>query len=137
MVTSGLAYRLGVAPIRAAMRCHSRPCGATSAPARGLPRAGLRIYLGTIPDYTNSAQTTGLALSGVAKGGPAESAGVRAGDVVIQVAGRTIENLYDYTYSLDELGALSRTVTGRARPTGRASNPPASPSTSASWSWHR
>ena len=45
----------------------------------------------------------GLALAGVSKGGPAEKAGLRSGDVIIEVAGRKIENIYDYTYALDAL----------------------------------
>ncbi len=45
----------------------------------------------------------GVVLSGVAKGGPAENAGVRAGDVIVEVGGRAIENIYDYTYALDAL----------------------------------
>jgi Tol biopolymer transport system component len=76
---------------------------ASAKPAGGVPRAGLRVYLGTIPDYTNSAGGPGLKLSGVAAGGPAEAAGLRAGDVVIEVDGHTIENIYDYTFSLDSL----------------------------------
>ncbi len=76
---------------------------ATKNPAAGLPRAGLRVYLGTIPDYTNSESTPGLKLSGVAAGGPADRAGLHAGDVVIEVDGRPVENIYDYTYSLDGL----------------------------------
>ena len=42
-------------------------------------------------------------VAGGASGGPAGRAGVRAGDVVIEVEGRAIENIYDYTYSLDGL----------------------------------
>jgi hypothetical protein len=74
-------------------------------PGAGLPRAGLRVYLGTIPDYTNSDDTPGLKLSGVTSGGPAEAAGLQAGDVVIEVDGRSVENIYDYTYALDGLKA--------------------------------
>jgi Tol biopolymer transport system component len=65
-------------------------------------RAGLRAYLGTIPRYTEAA-VPGLELSGVARGGPAEKAGLRAGDVIVELAGRTVENIYDYTYALDAL----------------------------------
>ena len=76
---------------------------ASARAARGMPRTGLRVFLGTIPDYTNSDSRPGLKLSGVRVGGPADVAGLRAGDVVIEVDGRTIENIYDYTYSLDSL----------------------------------
>jgi len=74
---------------------------ASSAPS-GEPRVDLRVYLGTIPDYSQSTQK-GLLLAGVAGGGPAEKAGLRAGDVVVEIDGRTVENIYDYTYALDAL----------------------------------
>jgi hypothetical protein len=65
-------------------------------------RAGLRAYLGTIPDYART-DVSGVALSGVAKGGPAEQAGVRAGDIVVGLAGKKVENIYDYTFVLETL----------------------------------
>ncbi len=71
-------------------------------PATGASRANLRAYLGTIPDYTDSA-TQGVLVSGVAKGGPAELGGLLAGDVIVSVAGKAVENIYDYTYSLNAL----------------------------------
>ncbi len=64
-------------------------------------RGGFRVYLGTIPDYASKG-ITGLLLSGVVKGGPAESAGLQAGDVIINFNGHKIENIYDYVYSLEE-----------------------------------
>ncbi len=76
---------------------------AMSAPAQGLPRAGLRVYLGTIPDYANNDGRPGLKLAGVSGGGPAEQAGLLAGDLIVEVDGRSIENIYDYTYALDGL----------------------------------
>jgi hypothetical protein len=75
---------------------------ATKPPARGATTSGIRVYLGTIPDYAQS-DAAGVVLSGVAKGGPAEAAGVRAGDMIVEVGGRAIENIYDYTYALDDL----------------------------------
>ena len=70
--------------------------------ARIAPRANLRAYLGTIPDYANS-EVTGLLLSGVTKGGPADEAGLRGGDVIVELAGRKIENIYDYTFAIEAL----------------------------------
>ena len=63
-------------------------------------RAGLRAYLGTIPDY-GEGSVPGLKISGVSKGGPAEKAGLTAGDIIVELAGRKIENIYDYTYAID------------------------------------
>ncbi len=64
-------------------------------------RAGARVFTGTIPDYSSDAK--GLLLSGVIGGGPAEQAGLQKGDVVVEIAGQTIANIYDYTYALDVL----------------------------------
>jgi len=65
-------------------------------------RAALRTYLGTIPDYVPG-NIVGVKLSGVAKGGPADQAGVQSEDVIVELAGKKIENIYDYTYALDAL----------------------------------
>jgi C-terminal processing protease CtpA/Prc len=64
-------------------------------------RAGARVFTGTIPDYSPDVQ--GLLLSGVIGGGPAEQAGLQKGDVIVEIAGQTIANIYDYTYALDVL----------------------------------
>jgi len=67
----------------------------------GAGRAGVRAFTGTIPDY--STDVKGLLLGGVVGGGPAEQAGLRKGDVIVEIAGQTIANIYDYTYALDVL----------------------------------
>ncbi len=61
---------------------------------------GFRVYLGTIPDYTESVK--GVKLSGVRADSPAEKAGLKAGDVIVQFGDRKIENIYDYTFALQE-----------------------------------
>ena len=71
-------------------------------PKEGERRASLRAYLGTIPDYADS-DVEGVLLSGVAKGGPAGSAGVKGGDIIVGLAGKAIENIYDYTYAIEAL----------------------------------
>jgi Tol biopolymer transport system component/Zn-dependent M28 family amino/carboxypeptidase len=63
-------------------------------------RASLRAYLGTIPDYASSDDVEGVKLSGVRADGPADKAGLRGGDIIIQFAGQEIKNIYDYTYAL-------------------------------------
>jgi C-terminal processing protease CtpA/Prc len=75
---------------------------AQKAPAAGQGRGGFRVFLGTIPDYAQT-DVVGVRLSGVAPGGPAEAAGLRQGDIIIEVDGRAIENLYDYTFALEAL----------------------------------
>jgi Tol biopolymer transport system component len=63
-------------------------------------RETLRAYLGTIPDYT-SGDVKGVKLSGVRAASPAEKAGLKGGDVIVEFAGQKIANIYDYTYALD------------------------------------
>ena len=65
----------------------------------GGSRDTLRAYLGTIPDY--STDTAGVKLSGVRAGGPADKAGLKGGDVLVEFGGQQIANIYDYTYALD------------------------------------
>ncbi|MYA06757.1 MAG: M20/M25/M40 family metallo-hydrolase [Holophagales bacterium] len=66
---------------------------------QGGSRDTVRAYTGTIPDYASEVE--GLLLGGVMEGGPAADAGLQAGDVVVEFAGQTIANIYDYTYALD------------------------------------
>lgn len=63
---------------------------------------GFRIFLGTIPDYTNS-DVKGVKLSGVIKGGPAEKAGLQDGDIIVRLSTFDIQNLHDYTFSLESI----------------------------------
>ena len=83
--------------------------------AQGPGREGLRAYLGTIPDYTESSQP-GVKLNGVRPGSPAEKAGLKAGDVIVNLAHKRIANVYDYTYALEEvkIGAPIEIVVVRA-----------------------
>jgi hypothetical protein len=67
----------------------------------GASRAGVRVFTGTVPDYATEAK--GLLLGGVVAGGPAEAAGLQKGDLIVEIAGQTIANIYDYTYALDVL----------------------------------
>ena len=64
-------------------------------------RTGLLIFTGTVPDYTTDVK--GLLLGGVIAGGPAEKAGLQKGDLIVEIAGHSITNIYDYTYALDLL----------------------------------
>ncbi|MEK7728163.1 MAG: M28 family peptidase, partial [candidate division KSB1 bacterium] len=59
---------------------------------------GFRVSVGTIPDY--AAEVEGMKLSGVRAGGPAERAGLQAGDVIIRFGKFEVKNVYDYTYAL-------------------------------------
>jgi Tol biopolymer transport system component len=60
-------------------------------------------YLGSIPDYsTMGAREGGVLLSDTREGSPAHRAGLRGGDVIVEMAGIEIHNLYDMTFVLRE-----------------------------------
>lgn len=68
----------------------------------GTAERGFKVYLGTIPDYAGD-DMLGVKLSGVAKHSPAEQAGIKQGDVIVELAGKKIHDIYDYTFVLNEL----------------------------------
>jgi aminopeptidase YwaD len=80
-----------------------RPINFVSLPPRP-PRAsaqdarGLNTYLGSIPEY--GANAAGVQLAGVMDGSPAALAGLKAGDVIIRLAGKTIQSIEDLTAAL-------------------------------------
>jgi acetylornithine deacetylase/succinyl-diaminopimelate desuccinylase-like protein len=55
---------------------------------------GDRPYFGSIPDFGGNAE--GLLLSGVVEGGPAEKAGLKGGDVIVQLADSKITGIEDF-----------------------------------------
>ena len=61
-------------------------------------RPGFGTYLGSIPDY--GANTDGVRLAGVTNGSPAARAGLREGDIIIQLADKKIQNIEDLTAAL-------------------------------------
>jgi Tol biopolymer transport system component len=67
--------------------------------SEGGSRETLRAYLGTIPDYAT--EVSGVKLTGVRGGSPADKAGLKGGDIIIEFGGQKIANIYDYTYALD------------------------------------
>jgi S1-C subfamily serine protease len=40
-------------------------------------------------------------LTGTRGGSPADKAGLKAGDIIVEFGGQKIANIYDYTYALD------------------------------------
>ncbi|MGI9421348.1 MAG: M28 family peptidase [Geminicoccaceae bacterium] len=69
-------------------------------------RAGRRrtssVYLGTLPDY-GASDAEGALINGVTDGGPAAEAGIEGGDLIVEIAGSKIANIYDYSHALDGL----------------------------------
>jgi Tol biopolymer transport system component len=75
----------------------------TAAPAMSGDSRGYGAYLGTIPDFSAmEAAGGGVKLADVRSGGPADKAGIKGGDVLVEMAGTRIENLYDMTYALQD-----------------------------------
>ncbi|MBM4192815.1 MAG: M28 family peptidase [Gemmatimonadetes bacterium] len=90
---------------RALRTIADRPARLTFTKAPSTQRAaagpGNGAYFGSIPDM-GAADDTGMRLSGVSPGGPAEKAGLKAGDLIVEFGGRAVKNIYDYT---DAIGA--------------------------------
>lgn len=59
----------------------------------------MRVYTGVLPDYT--ATGDGMRLSGVVPGGPAEKAGLKEGDTIVEFGGAKVTSIYEYMYALD------------------------------------
>jgi Tol biopolymer transport system component len=75
----------------------------TAAPAMEGDSRGYGAYLGTVPDYrAMDATSGGVLLADVRSGGPADLAGIKGGDRIIEMAGTRIENLYDMTFALQD-----------------------------------
>ena len=60
---------------------------------------GFSTYLGTIPDM-GAVDVRGVRLTGVRPGSPADKAGLMAGDVIVEFAGRPVNDLYEYSDAL-------------------------------------
>ncbi len=72
-----------------------------AAPPPVATSGGYGAYLGSIPDMSDS--PGGVRLSGVRSGGPADQAGIRAGDVIVQIAQFEVSDLYAMTEALQAL----------------------------------
>ena len=81
---------------------------------------GYGAYFGSIPDF--SEVKTGVRITGVRAGSPADKAGLTGGDVIVKLGGTTIANLYDLTYALraHRAGDVVEVVWQRAHTTLRA-----------------
>ncbi len=69
--------------------------------SKRVARAGRRARLGSVPNYTE--KVAGVLLDDVAIDSPAQQAGLKRGDIIIGLAGKKIENIYDYQYAIDTL----------------------------------
>jgi len=60
----------------------------------------MRVRLGVIPDYAED--VAGLKINGTQPDSPAEQGGLMAGDIIVKFGEKTIANIYDFTYVLQE-----------------------------------
>jgi Peptidase family M28/PA domain/PDZ domain/WD40-like Beta Propeller Repeat len=68
------------------------------APSEGDVRTG-GASLGTVPDYAGDGRP-GVLIADVRPGGAAEKAGMRHGDLLVELAGAPVRDIYDFTYAL-------------------------------------
>jgi len=72
----------------------------TAAPARTrASEEGKQTYLGTVPDM-GASESRGLLLTGVRAGSPADLGGLKAGDVIVELGGVAVKDLYSYSDAL-------------------------------------
>jgi hypothetical protein len=64
-------------------------------------RRSFKVTLGLIPSYGSDVE--GLEIDGARADGPAGKAGLIKGDIIIEIDGKDIKNIYDYMYRLGEL----------------------------------
>ena len=67
-------------------------------------RGGFKVTLGLMPDVTGSSND-GLRAEVVVKGKPADRAGMKSGDVIIEINGLSVSNIEDYMARLGTLRA--------------------------------
>lgn len=68
------------------------------APVAGSGR-GRDVYLGSIPDMS-APETPGVRLTGVRADSPADKAGLKSGDIIVEFDGKPVKDLYTYTDAL-------------------------------------
>ena len=67
-------------------------------------RNKLKVTFGIMPDFTSDSND-GLGVGGVTKGKPADIAGMKKGDVIVAINGKSVGNIYDYMNRLKKLEA--------------------------------
>jgi len=66
----------------------------TADPNAGIMRSSFSVTLGVMPDYI--AEVEGMRIDGVSADRPGERAGLKAGDIVIEMGGMPVKDIYDY-----------------------------------------
>jgi hypothetical protein len=79
-----------------------------AAAAKAAASAASRPYLGTIPEYKGDG--TGVKLTGVRDGSPAQKAGLQANDLIVQLGGKSIKTVEEYLQALESIKAGEETT---------------------------
>jgi len=62
-----------------------------------------RVTVGTVPEFGYNG--TGYKLSGVTDGSPAAKAGMKTGDIIVKFGPKTVGNIYDFMYAVQDYKA--------------------------------
>jgi hypothetical protein len=65
-------------------------------------RSSFKVTLGIIPDFTYD-KGDGFRIGPVSDGRPAQKAGLMEGDIIVEMGGRKIANIYDYMSALGQI----------------------------------
>jgi hypothetical protein len=103
-INAGGEARVVDLALRVARAVADRPSRLTfvriAPPARtAVSEEGKQTYLGTVPDM-GASDTKGLRLTGVRPGSPADLGGLKAGDVIVELGGVAVKDLYSYSDAL-------------------------------------
>ena len=71
--------------------------GPAAGPSSASGSGGLRVSLGVVPDYAPDDGVKGLRISGTTPGSPAAAAGLKEGDVIVQINDDKIGSIHDLT----------------------------------------
>jgi hypothetical protein len=85
-------------PAFVAVTADANPHAGVSTSGDGGGGGGYGPYFGSVPDFGQ--ESNGVRFSDVTPGSPAAKAGLKAGDVLVNFAGKPIMNLYDFTDAL-------------------------------------
>ena len=71
---------------------------------KGPPKSGKRgkVKMGIIPDFA-AADASGFLIGGIVPGGPAGLSGMKKGDIMVALEGRSVMNVYDYMGRMAEV----------------------------------
>ncbi len=103
-INAGGEARVVDLALRVARAIADRPARLTFvriAPPQRTPMSeeGRQTYLGTVPDM-GASEVSGLRLTGVRPGSPADLGGLKGGDVIVELGGAPVKDLYSYSAAL-------------------------------------